>query len=178
MKKNLHQTCKKFSLHSKNVLHWIKDEEKIKKSGKGSKCVKFERRAENPEIEEVLYREYKELRSKGLQVRAWWFQLRAKEILDELQPQAKFCFSDGWFLGFKKRHSISKRQVYCYTAISSIHRTAREGNQGGQLGQWTLSCIANMDQTPLPFTFSDGETYADKGDRSVWVYGGASGLEK
>ena len=35
-----------------------------------------------------------------------------------------------------------------------------------------------MDQTPLPFTFSDGETYADKGDRSVWVRGGASGLAK
>ena len=46
--KNLYQTCKKFSLNSKNVLRWIKDEEKIRKSGKGSKRVKFERRAENP----------------------------------------------------------------------------------------------------------------------------------
>ena len=32
--------------------------------------------------------------------------------------------------------------------------------------------------TPLPFTFYDGETYADKGDHSAWVCGGASGLEK
>ncbi len=35
-----------------------------------------------------------------------------------------------------------------------------------------------MDQTPLPFTFTDGETYADTGERSVWVHGGQSGLDK
>ena len=148
--------------------------------------MKFERRAENPEMEEVLYREYKELRSKGLKVKAWWFQLWAKQILHKLQPQATF-----FFCCLKKRHSISKRRAtnMCQkeptdkcTAIQQFHqlirRTAREGNQVGQLGQWTLSNIANMDQTPLPFTFSDGETYADKGDHSVWVRGGASDLEK
>ena len=47
----------------------------------------------------------------------------------------------------------------------------------GPLGQWTTH-IANMDQTPLPFTFSDGETYADTGEHSVWVQGGTSGLGK
>ena len=31
-----------------------------------------------------------------------------------------------------------------------------------------------MDQTPLPFSFTNGGTYAD----TVWVHGGASGLEK
>ena len=35
-----------------------------------------------------------------------------------------------------------------------------------------------MDQTPLPFTFSDSPTYANTGEHSVWVRGGASGLEK
>jgi hypothetical protein len=35
-----------------------------------------------------------------------------------------------------------------------------------------------MDQTLLPFIFSSGETYADTGERSVWVRGGASGLDK
>ena len=38
--------------------------------------------------------------------------------------------------------------------------------------------IANMDQTPLQFCFSDGPTYAGCGDKTVWVRGGASGLEK
>ena len=35
-----------------------------------------------------------------------------------------------------------------------------------------------MDQTPLQFCFSDGPTYADTGDKTVWVRGGSSGLEK
>ena len=35
-----------------------------------------------------------------------------------------------------------------------------------------------MDQTPLPFTFCGGATYADTGDESVWVRGGGAGLEK
>lgn len=35
-----------------------------------------------------------------------------------------------------------------------------------------------MDQTPLPFTFCDGETYADTGEKTVWVQGGQLGLEK
>ena len=35
-----------------------------------------------------------------------------------------------------------------------------------------------MDQTPLPFSFTNGGTYADTGDKTVWVRGGALGLEK
>ncbi len=60
----------------------------------------------------------------------------------------------------------------------NIRRTALEGQSVSSLGQWTTRNIANMDQTPLPFTFTDGETYADTGERSVWVHGGQSGLDK
>ena len=35
-----------------------------------------------------------------------------------------------------------------------------------------------MDQTPLPFSFCDGETYTDTGEQSVWVRGSGSGLDK
>ena len=35
-----------------------------------------------------------------------------------------------------------------------------------------------MDQTPLPFSFANGATYADTGAQTVWVRGGASGMEK
>ena len=54
--------------------------------------------------------------------------------------------------------------------------TGQEG--GGSLGKFKLSQIANMDQTPLQFCFSNGPTYAGRGDKSVWVKSGASGLEK
>ena len=53
-----------------------------------------------------------------------------------------------------------------------------EGTKIGPLGKFALSSVANMDQTPLQFCFSDGPTYADTGDKTVWVRGGSSGLEK
>ena len=124
-------------------------------------------------------------------MKGWWFRARAKQILSEMQPDAPpFGSSDGWFMRFKARHRISKRRATnSYQkepddkrgAIQrfhrSIRRSAKEGEQVGPLGRWTPRNIANMDQTPLPFTCS-GETYADTGERSVWVRGGASGLDK
>ena len=189
--KNLYQTCKRFSMNSKSVMRWVKDEEKIRGSSKGSKRVKFERRAQYPEMEAKLYMEYKELRKKGLKVKGWWFRVRAQQILTELKPDTNFQFSNGWFLGFKKRHRISMRRATntCQkepedkrSAVQCFHRNIRrkasEGEQIGPLGQWTPRQVANMDQTPLPFSFCDGETYADTGEQSVWVRGGGSGLEK
>ena len=41
-----------------------------------------------------------------------------------------------------------------------------------------LNCVANVDQTPLPFTFTNGSTYESKGASTVWVQGGNSGLDK
>ena len=46
------------------------------------------------------------------------------------------------------------------------------------IGKFFLQNIANMDQTPLPFTFCDGPTYAEKGEKTIWVRGSALGLEK
>ena len=189
--RNLYKTCKRFSLNTKTVLRWIKDEEKIRSRSKGSKRVKFERKAMYPEMEEKLYTEYKVLRAKGLKVKGWWFRTRVKEILEEIEPDANFQFSDGWFLSFKKRHKISLRRPTNTaqkepedkrSAVMIFHRNIRqkasEGEQVGPLGQWKLHQIANMDQTPLSFSFCDGDTYADKGESSVWVRGGGSGLDK
>ena len=72
---------------------------------------KFKRRAQYPEMEAKLYIEYKELRKKGLKMKGWWFRLHAQQILTELEPDTDFQFSNGWFLGFKKRHRISMRRA-------------------------------------------------------------------
>ena len=40
-----------------------------------------------------------------------------------------------------------------------------------KLGQFTSSCVANVDQTPLPFTFTNGSTYKNKGAKTVWYKG-------
>ena len=54
----------------------------------------------------------------------------------------------------------------------------KDGEQAGPLGKWNPRTIANMDQPPQPFCFTQGSTYAERGERSVWLCGGASGLNK
>ena len=189
--KNLYQTSKHFELNTKTVLRWVKDEEKIRHSRKGSKHAKHDRPAKYPDVEERLYREYRGLRRKGLKVKGWWFRTRAKAILQELYPDETFQFSNSWFTGFKTRSRISlrrgtntcqKQPADKRIAIQSFHRAIRNEAQNGDfvgpLGKFELSQIANVDQTPLPFTFTDGTTYDDTGASTVWVRGGASGLDK
>ena len=188
---NLYQTSKFFSLNTKTVLRWAQDEQKIEKAKQGSKHVEHNRRAMYPEVEAELYREYRQLRKHGLKVKGYWFKVRAKQLLAEKIPEASFLFSDDWFDAFKQCHRISLRRATNVSqkpaddkrgAIQGFHLTirevAREGEIKGPLGQFQLHQVANMGQTPLPFCFSNGETYADTGDKTVWVRGGASGLEK
>ena len=124
-------------------------------------------------------------------MKGWWFRTRAKQILAEKYPDAKFAFSPAWFTAFKKRTQISLRRGTntCQRepagkkeAIQQFHRLirrkAKDGDQAGPLGKWNPRTIANMDQTPLPFSFTQGSTYADRGEKSVWIRGGASGLDK
>ena len=52
-----------------------------------------------------------------------------------------------------------------------IRRAANEEEKVEPLGQYTPSTYhANMDQTTLPFRFSDGEMYANVGERCVGVW--------
>ena len=62
---NLYQTCKTFSMNSKTIIRWIKDEEKIRDSKKGSKRAKFICSAENPGVEDKFYEEYKGTEEEG-----------------------------------------------------------------------------------------------------------------
>ena len=187
----MYQTSKKFSLNTNTVLQWVHTEEDIRDSGKGRHPINFKRTAMHPDMEETLYREYRELCKKGLKVKGWWFRARAKQILVETQPGSSFSSLDGWFTRFKTRFRISKRRAtnLCQKepedkrgAIQQFHRSirrvAKAGDQVESLGRWTAARVANIDQTPLPFIFSSGETYADTGERSVWVHGGTSGLDK
>ena len=189
----LYATAKRFGLNTKTILRWAADEEKIRQSSKGSKHAKHCRKADYADMEAVLFDDYKELRKKGLKVKAFWFRTRAIQLMEQMHPEVTFHFSAGWFDRFKTRHSISLRRPtnVCQTpaddkvgAIRSFHERIRsvaalpEGGEVKDVGKFTLSQIANMDQTPLPFTFTDGGTYADKGEKSVWVRGGASGMDK
>ena len=189
----LYATSKHFGLNTKTILRWAADQDKIRKSKKGSKHVKHQRKAVYPDMEEVLYQEYQEHRRKGLKVKGYWFKARARQLMSEMHPDAPFRVSEGWFTGFKVRHFISFRRS-TNTAqrppadkmdlIRQFHREIRKtaavggGDEQQSVGRFKLSQIANMDQTPLPFSFCEGPTYADTGEKTVWVRGGASGMEK
>ena len=182
---NLYQTTKRFSLNTKTILRWAAEEEKLKKAKKGSKRAITTRKAAFPEMEAELYQEYKSLRKRGLKVKGFWFKTTGKQLLEQLDPEASFLFSDGWFDGFKQRHRISFRrptnvsqrpandkESAVRTFYKNICQATLQGEQTGKVGTFGLHQVANVDQTPLPFCF------ADTGDKTVWVRGGGSGLEK
>ena len=108
---NLYRTSKYFSLNTKTVLRWVANETKITESPKHSKhCVPI-RRAHHPQMEAALVREFKELREKGLKVKGYWFKIRARQLLQQIEPGSTFQFSDGWFDRFKARQNISLRRT-------------------------------------------------------------------
>ena len=161
-------------------------------TGLSFRRVKFDRRGEHPAMEEQLHKEFRELRRKGMKVKGWWFKTRAKQILDSSDPGHAFQFSEGWFTNFKNRYKISLR---CPTntaqkppddkeaAIMEFHRQVRRiqlpgKGEGPQEEQFQLHQIANVDQTPLPFSFTQGRTYDTTNSSTVWVRGGQSGLDK
>ena len=178
---NSYQTCKKIELNSKTMLWWIKDEGKIKSSKKGRKLVKFEQTSQYPVMEDTLYKKYCNHRQKGIKVKGWWFRTRAKQLLQAILGECQIKFLNGWFDGFKKHYKISLR---CSTNKAQhvpsdkrelirnfhrkIHQEAAVGPQIGKLGQFRSSSVANVDQTPLPFTFTNGPTYETKGAKTVW----------
>ena len=117
---------------------------------------------------------YKGLRQHGLKVKGWWFKTRGEQLLQSMSSkQGEFKFSDSWFDGFKRCYKLSlRRPTHRARVIPSsqaesvrsfhctIRKEAKKGFQLGTLGRIMLNCIANVDQTPLPFTFTNGSTYS------------------
>ena len=189
----LYATSKHFSVDKKCILRWAHEETKIKKSSKGSKHCRHAKGGTYEKMEEVLVKEFLDLREKGLRVRGYWFKVRAKQLMEEMEPETKFAASDGWFTRFKARHSVSLRRPTNASqkaagdkegCIQAFHHQLRklaapaDGEEVRDVGRFCLHQIANMDQTPLPFCFTDGTTYDQTGAQTVWVRGAASGLDK
>ena len=60
--------------------------------------------------EEKLYNKCIAMRHQGKPVKRWWFVRRGKQILDKLEPDHNFFFSNHWFERFQKRYNISLRR--------------------------------------------------------------------
>ena len=136
---------------------------------------------------------------KGLKVKGYWFFARARQLMKEYYPETAspdgtfiFKFSNRWFDAFKDRYKISLRAITNKAQESPIDKVERlrglhhftryifnrGDNKNEGLGAYTLDTIYNMDQTPIPFDYNNGKTYATTGSKSIQVKGTASGLEK
>ena len=111
--------------------------------------------------------------------------------MSELHPDVDFKFSPGWFDRFKARNKLSYRRSTNVAQTKpadmedkirafhlEIRRVAASKDSGEPLGKFQLSTIANVDQTPLPFTFNSGQGYNKTGEKTVWHRGATSGLDK
>ena len=124
-------------------------------------------------MEEKLYNECIAMRHQGKPEKRWWFVRRGKQILDELEPDHNFIFSNHWFKRFPNQYNISlRRKTYCSQkpptelepAIKEFHSSLLRLRNTGNFKAFDL---ANMDQTPLLFELDDGKTYDKKGAKEV-----------
>jgi len=182
------------------TLHnWRENQEKIvgsKKGGRGGSrggiWCKW------PEIEANLNEKYRKRRDERKAVRRSWLYRQARSSFQDCYPMGNlrdFSFSNGWFYGFLTRNSISLRFTtnisqkiptdYLSAIISWLQFNRRNSqirsgtaDEPRVVGRYLLNSICNMDETPLPFEFLDGQTYADKGSKSVQVKASNSGWNK
>ena len=78
------------------VRTWIRQIEKIQALKTNAQSGRRGRQAVHASMEEKLYKECIAMRHQGKPVKRWWFARRAKQILDELEPDHNFLFSNHW----------------------------------------------------------------------------------
>ena len=84
--------------------------EKIQALKTNARSGRRERQAAHASIEEKLYNECIAMRHQGKIVKRWWFVRRGKQILDKLEPDHNFLFSNHWFERFQNRYNILLRR--------------------------------------------------------------------
>ncbi|KAI8710466.1 hypothetical protein NCS52_01563600 [Fusarium sp. LHS14.1] len=152
-----------------------------------------------PDLEDELFRRFLEARDKKLIVTTGWFRRQAQIIWEDKYPQSVkvFTFSNGWWLGFKRRRGIVKRRITKessrrpeeYKAITNnflrfIRRVSNNTNtlqlRHDQSPKMTINYILdspvrrfekkwtlNVDETPIPFEYLDGSTWELRGAKTV-----------
>ena len=63
----------------------------------------------------------------------------------------------------------SRMLVLNWLQFNRRNSQLRLGDYSYEVGRYDLSHIVNMDQTPLPFEYLSGKTYALKGDKTIWA---------
>ncbi|KZL66533.1 pogo transposable element with krab domain-like [Colletotrichum incanum] len=138
-----------------------------------------------PDLEADLYTQFRQQRDESRVVTTGWFRRTARALFASRYPGlSTFRFSVGWFSRFCSRWNISHRRLtkqasklpadYLVIVTQFLHFDRRVSQPA--LAQLPLDLsglrfpthrIINFDETPIPFEYLDGSTWADKGARTV-----------
>ncbi|GKT51843.1 pogo transposable element with ZNF domain [Colletotrichum spaethianum] len=139
-----------------------------------------------PDLETDLYTQFRQQRDESRVVTTGWFRRTARALFASRYPGlSTFRFSVGWFSGFRSRWNISHRRLtkqasklpadYLVIVTQFLHFNRRVSQPA--LAQLPLDLstglrfpthrIINFVETPIPFEYLDGSTWADKGARTV-----------
>jgi len=200
------EVARYFRIPVGNLSHWKKDERegKYAEARKGQRrLVGGGRQRQWKELEWALYEEFYQRRAIGRPVRRRWFRRVSRELFEKLyqgKDTQLFKFSNGWFRGFLQAHHISLRFItnsasklpadFSNTILDWMKFNRRNsqlrpdnemglGDIPGIVGRYRLQNICNMDQTPLPFEYLEGQTYSPIGEKTIWAQSSSqSGWDK
>jgi hypothetical protein len=149
-----------------------------------------------PALEQKLLEEFLKARKEGATIRQDWFRYHSVKFFEELypdQPEGTFRFSNGWFAKCLARQRISLRFItntaqklpeeYLEPILNFFRFNRRNsqlqpGDTPQAVGRFKERRIFNMDQTPAPFEYLDGQTYCEKGAKTVQAKSTKSGWDK
>jgi hypothetical protein len=165
-----------------------------------------------PQLEKRLFHDFMVLRKKQCAITTSWFRKRAFEIFKasvSSEEQVKlFTFSNGWWIGFKRRFNIVKRRVtkratqqpeayhvVCGAFCKFIRRVQHNPKLSPQKQsvnpkmdisyildtpsrRFSKRYILNVDETPIPFANDAGSTWDQLGAKTVSIKAARSGWEK
>ena len=120
--RNIARTSQMFGVNRKQVRTWLKHEEKIQQQKHYNRAVGRGCIAKFPFMEKALYAECKEARAEGKLLKRLWFNLRAKQLVQEQYPGIELRCSDQWFWRFCRRYgrSGSSKKDTSHKLVQSI----------------------------------------------------------
>ena len=102
-------------------------------------------------------------------VNSWWFNLKARALVEENYPAKHLPLNQRWFQGFCRRYKISLwRKTHAAQKSAAALRTAIEKFYAKSLQEhkrvtFTIKDLGNMDQTLVFFVIYENRTYENTG---------------
>lgn len=177
------EIAEKFPTISPSTIgNWIRDQEKILNSSKGSRMVKNYWLPHWPEMEKRLFELFKQRRAENKLIGHSWIQRNAIRTFKELHPEFPqlFTFSHGWLQGWLRRFGLAWRSItrqatklpaeyerYILNFLRYQRRICLIKDSDGSQIRFPANMVLNMDETPIPFEYLDGKTYTFRGEKTV-----------